>query len=313
MKTIKSHVRQASTSLKYRPRVRLRTLTLDGRSDAADGGQTREGRRLAGYIYALLASSPRGPVHVIHWSSRFTRRTVKGSLGRALYAFCGMVDHMELSRESFTPSWDAAAGTVGLEDCGGVFPHLSSRRMITGNIRFDFFMEDNGGRRRRNPGPSPMLIDYRALRIRRARSHGAKPIWPLFRNYYRGYPSPWVLFALCEVWLSVGLHVVIPREKSRSPFTPAPLPPRFFVMSYFPLCFLGQAMGLFFVFSVILQCEGGGIISDRTAGMETGFAHQTWPPEKRKPVSRGPIWVRPRLKAGKRGSSPRGGPLVAAG
>ena len=68
-------------------------------TDAAYGSSLRGlplGCRLS-YIIDLPPSSLRDPHHVIHWSSRFTRREAKSSLGGEAYALSEMLDQMELS------------------------------------------------------------------------------------------------------------------------------------------------------------------------------------------------------------------------
>ena len=78
-------------------------LTLVGWSDAAYGKLSEDGRCRLGYIIGLMSSSLSGPCHILQWTSKFTRKLVKSSLGGEVYAFSEMVDHMALIREFYTP------------------------------------------------------------------------------------------------------------------------------------------------------------------------------------------------------------------
>ena len=107
------------------------SLTLVGWSDAAYGKLSEDGRCRLGYIIGLMSSSLSGPCHVLQWTSKFTRKLVKSSLGGEVYAFSEMVDHMALIREFYTPFVGLSPGMVGLEDCESLFSHLRTKRMIT--------------------------------------------------------------------------------------------------------------------------------------------------------------------------------------
>ena len=52
-------------ALEYLSGLLLGTLTMKGRSGAAYGTRSKEGRRRLGYIAGMLPSSPRGPRHVL--------------------------------------------------------------------------------------------------------------------------------------------------------------------------------------------------------------------------------------------------------
>ena len=56
-------------------------MMLVGWSDAAFGTHTQDGRCRLGYIIGLMSSTLTGPVHILQWTSKFTRKHVKSSLG----------------------------------------------------------------------------------------------------------------------------------------------------------------------------------------------------------------------------------------
>ena len=106
-------------------------MTLVGWSDAAYGRLSEEGKCRLGYMIGLMSSSLSGPCHVLQWTSKFTRKLVKSSLGGEVYAFSEMADHMALIREFYAPFVGSSPGTVGLEDCESLFNHLRTKKMIT--------------------------------------------------------------------------------------------------------------------------------------------------------------------------------------
>ena len=100
-------------AVKYRPKLRLGTLTLPGSSDAAYGDQTKEGRRRLGCPVGLLLSSLRRPCHLLQWSSKFTRKTLGSSVMRV--NFGEMMGHADLPGQPFSPFMGMEPGTVGVE------------------------------------------------------------------------------------------------------------------------------------------------------------------------------------------------------
>ena len=78
-----------------------------------------------------MSSSLTGPCHVLQWTSKFTRKLVKSSLGGEVYAFSEMIDHMALLREFYAPFSHISSGLVGTEDCESLFTHLKNKKMIT--------------------------------------------------------------------------------------------------------------------------------------------------------------------------------------
>ena len=67
---------------------------------------------------------------MLQWTSKFTRRLVKGSPGGEVYASSEMSGHMALLREFYAPFSRMSPGLVGMEDCKSLFTHLKNRKMI---------------------------------------------------------------------------------------------------------------------------------------------------------------------------------------
>ena len=107
------------------------TMSIVGWSDAAYGDLTKTGKCRLGYLIGLMSSALSGPCHVIQWTSKFTRKLVKSSLGGEVYAFSEMLDHMTLLRGFYEPFAKASPGMVGMVDCESLFTHLKNRKMIT--------------------------------------------------------------------------------------------------------------------------------------------------------------------------------------
>ena len=106
-------------------------MSLVGWSDAAYGDLSQNGKCRLGYLIGLMASSLTGPCHVLQWSSKFTRKLVRGSSGGGeVYAFSGTIDHMALLREFRAPSSRIAPRMVGMEDCESLFTHLKNWKML---------------------------------------------------------------------------------------------------------------------------------------------------------------------------------------
>ena len=72
-----------------------------------------------------------GPCHIIQWTSKFTRKLVKSSLGGEVYAFSEMLDYMAMLREFYGNFSGLRPGLVGLEDCESLFTHLKKSKMVT--------------------------------------------------------------------------------------------------------------------------------------------------------------------------------------
>ena len=104
---------------------------LVGWSDAAFGTHTQDGRCRLGYIIALMSSTLTGPVHILQWASKFTRKRVKSSLGGEIFALSEMWDHMEMIKDFYAPLGHAEIRSYGLIDCESLLSHLRTGRLGT--------------------------------------------------------------------------------------------------------------------------------------------------------------------------------------
>ena len=77
-------------------------MMLVGWSDAAFGTLTQDGRCILGCIIGLMSSTLTGPVHILQWAPKFTRKHVKSSLGGEVLARSGMWDRIATIRDVYT-------------------------------------------------------------------------------------------------------------------------------------------------------------------------------------------------------------------
>ena len=98
-------------------------MMLVGWSDAAFGTHTQDGRCRLGYIIGLMSSTLTGPVHILQWASKFTRKHVKSSLGGGIFALSEMWGHMEMIIV-FSASRREKIRSYGLIDCESLLSHL---------------------------------------------------------------------------------------------------------------------------------------------------------------------------------------------
>ena len=110
--------------------MRCEATSLVGRADAAYGDQSTHGKCRLGYVVGLTSSTLRGPCHIIQWTSKFTRKMAKSSLGGEVYAFSEMLDHMALLKEFYAPFVDASPDLLGFVDCESLFSHLKKKKTI---------------------------------------------------------------------------------------------------------------------------------------------------------------------------------------
>ena len=104
-------------------------MMLAGWSDAAFGTHTQDGRCRLGYIIGLMSSTLTGPVRILQWTSKFTRKHVKSSLGGEIFALSEMWGHMEMIREFYEPLGHAKIRAYGLIDCESLLSHLRTGRL----------------------------------------------------------------------------------------------------------------------------------------------------------------------------------------
>ena len=105
-------------------------MALAGWSDAAYGNTTCMGKCRLGYVIGVMSSNLSGPCHIIQWTSKFTRKLVKSSLGGEVYAFSEMLGHMSMLREFYGHFAGSNPGLIGLEDCESLFTHLKKSKSI---------------------------------------------------------------------------------------------------------------------------------------------------------------------------------------
>ena len=115
-------------------------MTLVGWSDAAYGNTSCMGKCRLGYLIGVMSANLRGACHVIQWTSKFTRKLVKSSLGGEVYAFSEMLDHMSMLREFYGHFAGMSPGLVGLEDWGSLFTHLKNSKMIAEKLLARHFL-----------------------------------------------------------------------------------------------------------------------------------------------------------------------------
>ena len=92
---------------------------------------SQNGKCRLGYLIGITSSPLTGPCHVLQWTSKFTRKLVKSSLGGEVYASSEMIDHMALLREFYAPFSHISPGLVGMEDCESLFTHLEKKKTVT--------------------------------------------------------------------------------------------------------------------------------------------------------------------------------------
>ena len=115
-------------------------MTLVGWSDAAYGNTSCMGKCRLGYLIGVMSANLCGACHIIQWTSKFTRKLVKSSLGGEVYAFSEMLDHMSMLREFYGHFAGMSLGLVGLEDCESLFTHLKNSKMITEKFSVRHFL-----------------------------------------------------------------------------------------------------------------------------------------------------------------------------
>ena len=133
VKTVKTW--QKATQLKYASSLQWDdpsgAMALVGWSDAAYGNTTCVGKCRLGYLIGVMSSNLCGPCHIIQWTSKFTRKLVKSSLGGEVYAFSEMLDHMSMLREFYGNIAGSKPGMIGLGDCESLLTHLKESKSIT--------------------------------------------------------------------------------------------------------------------------------------------------------------------------------------
>ena len=70
-----------------------------------------------------MYSSLLGSRFILRRTYKFTRKLLKSSVGRDVYAFSEMADHAALLSEHYSPCADISPGMAGMEDCESSFAH----------------------------------------------------------------------------------------------------------------------------------------------------------------------------------------------
>ena len=120
--------------------VRSVSMSLVGRSVAVYGRQSTGGKSRLGYAIGLMSSTSSGPCHILQWTSNFSWKLVKSSVGREAYGLCEMVDHMLSLKDFFGPLDGLEPGMVGLGDCGNLVTHLKKKKMTAGKYKLRHFL-----------------------------------------------------------------------------------------------------------------------------------------------------------------------------
>ena len=89
-------------------------MTLVGYSDTAYSDQSTMGERRLGYVIGLMSSTLRGPYHILQWTSKFTRKSVKSWLGVEVHAPSEMAGRKSMLREFFAHFMDVCPGMAGM-------------------------------------------------------------------------------------------------------------------------------------------------------------------------------------------------------
>ena len=103
-------------------------MMLVGWPDAAFGTHGQDGRCRLGYLIGLVSSTLTGPVHILQWTSKFTRKHVKSPLGGKISALSKTWGYMNMIRELYTALGHEKLGSYGLIDCGSSLSRLRTGR-----------------------------------------------------------------------------------------------------------------------------------------------------------------------------------------
>ena len=118
------------------------TTLLVGRSAAAFGTHAQDARCRLGDIIGPMSST--GPVHILQWTSKFTRRHVKSSIGGEIFAPSEMWGCMEMIREFYIALGHEKLGSYGPIDCESLLPHLRTGLLGPGKLHARHFRSSLG-------------------------------------------------------------------------------------------------------------------------------------------------------------------------
>ena len=78
-----------------------------------------------------MSSTLTGPVRILQWTSKLTRKHVKSPLGGEIFALSEMRGLMDMIREFYTALGREKLGSYGLIDCESLLSHLRTGRLRT--------------------------------------------------------------------------------------------------------------------------------------------------------------------------------------
>ena len=98
------------------------------------GDQYTQRRRRLGCVTGLISSTLTGPRHIVQWTSKFTRKSVKSSLAGEVRASSEIVDRVPTLRELFARSMHLFPGMAALEDYEFPPTRLKKKKIIAGRF-----------------------------------------------------------------------------------------------------------------------------------------------------------------------------------
>ena len=78
-----------------------------------------------------MSSTLTGPVHILQWPSKFTRKHAKSTLGGEIFALSEMWGHMDMIRDSYTALGQKKLASYELIDCESLLSHLRTKQLGT--------------------------------------------------------------------------------------------------------------------------------------------------------------------------------------
>ena len=112
----------------WRGKIHCGTAVLVCWSDAAFGNQLAEGKCRLGYVTGLMYPSLNEPFRILQFTSKFTWKLARSSLGGGAYAFSEMIDHAPLPRERPDHFLDLSPVEIGFGDCDSLFARMKKRK-----------------------------------------------------------------------------------------------------------------------------------------------------------------------------------------
>ena len=95
-----------------REKLHCEAMTPAGWSDASRGDKSAGGKCRPGTAIGPMTSTLSGPCHFLHWTSKYSKKLMRSSLGGELYLRCEMIDYASLLRGFFLALCVFVAGHV---------------------------------------------------------------------------------------------------------------------------------------------------------------------------------------------------------